>query len=58
LAESERRQLTEPVAKPSRVSMRRPVRPMAEYVAFATFAARFVPPGKAKPIPEGKHWKL
>jgi hypothetical protein len=29
-----------------------------EYVAFATFAARFSPAPKAKPTFGGRHWKL
>jgi len=28
------------------------------YLAFATFAARFAPPTKRKPITGGTHWKL
>ncbi len=58
LAESERRQLrAAPVQRPQ-TQVRCPIRPAADYVAFATFAARFIPPREFKPITKGSNWKL
>jgi hypothetical protein len=51
-------QLTAVSVKDAQGVVRWPVRPMAEYVAFATFAARFAPTTVFKPITQGRHWKL
>lgn len=58
LNETERRQLTEARKDQARLAVRWPVRPIADYIAFATFAARCAPPKEFKPIDRGKHWKL
>ena len=58
LSEIERRQLKEARETSVRRPVRWPVRPIAEYLEFATFAARCAPPKIFKPITGGAHWKL
>jgi len=58
LSENERRQLKETLVESVRPPVRWPVRPIAEYLAFATFAARHAPPKEFKPITKGEHWRL
>lgn len=58
LSEMERRQLTETRKDGPCPAVRWPVRPITEYIAFATFAARCAPPKEFKPIVQGTHWKL
>ncbi len=56
LTKTERRQLRRksPALPPPRWELR----PVKEYVAFATFASRLQTAGKAGLIEGGKHWKL
>ncbi len=58
LSENERRQLKATRVESVRPVVRWPVRPITEYVAFATFASRVAPPKEFKPITKGDHWKL
>ncbi len=58
LSDNDRRQLKEACGPTLRPAVRWPVRPISEYVAFATFAARCAPPKEFKPITRGSHWKL
>ena len=54
----ERDQLRAPQRRGATPAPPPPVLPAREYVAFATFAARFLPTPKSKPAFEGRHWKL
>ena len=58
LSDTERRQLKAVRPETVRPQPRWPVRPIAEYIAFATFASRCSPPKEFKPITQGAHWKL
>lgn len=58
LAKNEVGQIKAASAEKPRPGVRWPVRPMPEYVAFATFAARFIPPTAVKPMMKGANWKL
>ncbi len=57
LTKIERTQLRRKAPRVSR-TVRWEVRPMAEYLAFATFASRLKPTGQRGVIEGGKHWKL
>jgi hypothetical protein len=57
LSDTERRQLKQ--ASPDRIPVRLArVVSVLEYIAFATFAARFARVNRPKFISGGEHWKL
>jgi hypothetical protein len=51
-------QLKDTRVESARPTVRWPMRPVAEYLAFATFASRMAPPKEFKPITKGEHWRL
>lgn len=57
LTQVERRQLRRKTP-PAAWTARWEVRPLAEYLAFVTFASRLMPASKPRLIEGGKHWKL
>lgn len=57
LTKIERRQLRRKLAPPP-PPVRWEVRPVAEYLAFATFVSRLRPVNEVRLIDGGKHWKL
>ncbi len=58
LDNTERKQLQAPSRPGCATPPPPPALPPREYVAFATFAARFLPATKPRPAFGGRHWKL
>jgi len=58
LDNAERRQLQVPPRPGCAAPPPPPALAPREYMAFATFAARFLRATKPKPTFEGRHWKL
>jgi len=58
LDNTERKQLQAPPRPGCAAPPPPPALAPREYVAFATFAARFLPATKPRPAFGGRHWKL